>query len=43
MLGKKLFKVVLVLLKVILGLELLDKAGHDVARANKASFLAQLS
>ena len=43
MLGKKLFKVVLVLLKVILGLQLLDKEGHDVARPNKASFLAQLS
>ena len=43
MLGKKLFKVVLVLLKVILGLQLLDKAGHDVARPNKASFLAQVS
>ena len=43
MLGKKLFKVVLVLLKVILGLQLLDKAGHDVAGPNKASFLAQLS
>lgn len=43
MLGKKLVKVVLVLLKVILGLQLLDKAGHDVAGPNKASFLAQLS
>ena len=31
MLGEKLFNVVLVLLKVILGLQLLDKAGHDVA------------
>ena len=28
MLGEKLFNVVLVLIKVILGLQLLDKAGH---------------